>query len=180
MKSGDVARGAMVGLVGGLLAAGAMSVVHRILAAPSRKARESPPSPAEDPTVKVASAATRLAGYRLAEDQKAPGGSVVHYGFGALVGAVHGAAAEIVAIVCSAVGLPFGAAVWLGAHVIAVPALGLAESPLRQPVGKEAGELGLHFVYGSVAELVRRFLRPQRDTPLTRFSQKISTSTPGE
>jgi putative membrane protein len=159
MKTGDVARGAMVGLVGGLLAAGAMSLVHRILAAPSPEAREAPSSPPEDPTVKVASRATRLVGYRLAEHQKAPAGSLVHYGFGAVVGALYGAAAEIIPRIRMAFGLPFGAAVWLGAHVIAVPALGLAESPARQPVGKEAEELGLHFVYGSVTELVRRLLR---------------------
>jgi len=85
--------------------------------------------------------------------------SLVHYGFGAVVGALYGAAAESVPMVRRGFGLPFGAAVWLGAHVIAVPPLGLAEPPVRQPMGKEAEELGLHFVYGSVTELVRRLLR---------------------
>jgi uncharacterized membrane protein YagU involved in acid resistance len=99
MKSGDVARGAVVGLVGGLLAAGAMSLAHRILADHTSAARG------------------------------------------------------------SAFGLPFGLAVWLGAHAIVVPALGLADSPVRQPIGKEAEEFGLHLAYGSVTELVRRSLR---------------------
>ena len=107
----------------------------------------------------MSSAATRLAGYRLAEDQKAPAGSVVHYAFGAVVGALYGAAAEIVPRVTTAFGLPFGVAVWLGAHVIVVPALGLADSPVRQPIGKEAEEFGLHVVYGAVTELVRRLLQ---------------------
>jgi len=40
-----------------------------------------------------------------------------------------------------------------------VPALGLAESPTRQPLGKEAEEFGLHLLYGSVTELGRRLLR---------------------
>ena len=31
MNTGNVARGAVLGLVGGLLAAGAMSLVHRLL-----------------------------------------------------------------------------------------------------------------------------------------------------
>jgi uncharacterized membrane protein YagU involved in acid resistance len=56
-------------------------------------------------------------------------------------------------------GLPFGAAVWLGAHVMTVPALGLAEPPTRQPLAKEMPELGMHFLYGTVTELVRRLLR---------------------
>jgi hypothetical protein len=44
----------------------------------------------------------------------------------------------VLAGVSRAFGLPFGAAVWLGAHIVAVPAL------------------GLHLVYGSITELVRR------------------------
>src|SRR5262245_51172312 len=157
MRSGDAARGAGAGLLGGLLAAGAMSLMHTVLAdGGAGGGRSTPP---EDPTVKVAAAATRLVGYRLGESEKAPAGSVVHYAFGAVVGAVYGAAAEIVPIVSKAFGLPFGAAVWLGAHVVAVPALGLAESPVRQPAAKEAEEFGLHLVYGTITELVRRLLR---------------------
>jgi putative membrane protein len=157
MRSGNAARGALVGLLGGLLAAGAMSLMHRMLADGDRGGI--PSTPPEDPTVKVAAAATRLVGYRLHEAEKVPAGSVVHYAFGAVVGAVYGAAAEIIPMVSRAFGLPFGAAVWLGAHVVAVPALGLAESPVRRPVAEEAEEFGLHLVYGSVTELVRRLLR---------------------
>jgi putative membrane protein len=76
-----------------------------------------------------------------------------------VVGAVYGAAAEIIPMVSRGFGLPFGAAVRLGAHVVAVPALGLTESPVRRPVAEEAKEFGLHLVYGSVTELVRRLLR---------------------
>ena len=157
MRSGDAARGAAAGLLGGLLAAGAMSLMHTVLAGGDAGGGRS--TPPEDPTVKVATAATRLVGYRLGESQKAPAGSVVHYAFGAVVGAVYGAAAELVPIVSTAFGLPFGAAVWLGAHVVAVPALGLAESPARLPTAKEAEEFGMHLVYGWITELVRRVLR---------------------
>jgi uncharacterized membrane protein YagU involved in acid resistance len=55
--------------------------------------------------------------------------------------------------------LPFGVAVWLGAHVIMVPALGLAAPPTRQPPLKEAFEFVSHLVYGAVTELARRFTR---------------------
>lgn len=50
-------------------------------------------------------------------------------------------------------------AVWLGAHVIMVPALGLAPPPTRQPALKEALEFLLHLVYGAVTELGRRLVR---------------------
>ncbi len=106
MKSANVGRGAVAGLVGGLRAAGA----------------------------------------------------IVHYAFGAIVGTLYGAAAEIAPRAKTALGLPFGAAVWLGAHVVAVPALGLAESPVRQPLGREAEEFGLHLLYGSITDLARGLL----------------------
>lgn len=157
--SGNWVRGALAGFVGGLLAAGAMSVAHR-LAGEMVPKRETPQAPqAEDATVQVASRALRLVGRTLREHEKPWAGTIVHYGFGAVVGAVYGAAAEIVPRVTAAVGLPFGIAVWLGAHVITVPALGLAEPPTRQPLGKEAEELGLHLIYGMTTELVRRLLR---------------------
>jgi uncharacterized membrane protein YagU involved in acid resistance len=107
----------------------------------------------------VASTAMRLVGSRLADDQKERAGSIVHYAFGGVVGALYSAAAEIAPRISAAFGLPFGAAVWLGAHVLAVPTLDLAEPPPRQPIGKEAEEFGLHLVYGSTTELVRRLLR---------------------
>jgi putative membrane protein len=155
----EVARGALLGLVGGLLAAGAMSLAHQLVSQVAPNA-EPPAAPKEeDSTVKVASGAMELVGAKLAEDQKPLASSIVHYGFGASVGAVYGAVAEIVPRVAVGAGLPFGMAVWLGAHVIAVPALGLAEPPMRQPVRKEAEEFGLHLLYGLTTELVRRFLR---------------------
>jgi putative membrane protein len=159
VRTVDVARGALLGLVGGLLAAGAMSLAHQLVSQVAPNA-EPPAAPKEeDSTVKVASGAMQLVGAKLAEDQKPLASSIVHYGFGASVGAVYGAVAEIVPRVAVGAGLPFGVAVWLGAHVIAVPALGLAESPTRQPVRKEAEEFGLHLLYGLTTELVRWLLR---------------------
>ena len=154
----DLARGALLGLLGGLCAAGAMSLAHRIVRDSTLKPEAAEPR-TDDATVKVASPIMRLAGVHLTEENKALAGNVVHYAFGALVGAVYGAVAEIVPRATAAAGLPFGVAVWLGAHVIAVPALDLAEPPTRRPVDKEAEEFGLHLIYGMTTELVRRLLR---------------------
>ena len=144
------------------MAAGAMSLAHVLISAAVSKSRrqaeqESPKE--EDATVKVAAAVVSSFGYQLTEDDKSKAGTVVHYAFGAGVGAVYGALVELAPIVRSGLGLPFGAAVWLGAHVITVPALGLATPPTRQPLSKEGEEFGLHLVYGLTAELVRRLLR---------------------
>jgi putative membrane protein len=154
-------RGAIAGLVGGVIAAGAMSVVHktvaRSLAGTSGEARQ---QKEEDATVTVADGIARLLLQRpLAEDEKPLASNLVHYGFGGTVGALYGGVAAVVPQVTTGSGLPFGVAVWLGAHVTAVPALGLSEPPTRRPLSKEGLELALHLVYGAVTEIVRRLAR---------------------
>jgi hypothetical protein len=111
----------------------------------------------EDATVKVADGIARWLLHRpLSEDKKPLAGNLVHYAFGGSIGAIYGGVAVVAPRVTAAVGLPFGVAVWLGAHVITVPALGLAEPPTRQPRSKEGLEFALHLVHGAVTELVRR------------------------
>ena len=157
-------RGVIAGLVGGVIAAGAMSVVHKGLAsiipgAPQQTSAADQQQD-EDATVKVADGiARRLLNRPLPEDKKPLAGNLVHYAFGGGVGAFYGGVAAAVPRVTMGMGLPFGVAVWLGAHVIAVPALGLAEPPTRRPPAKEALEPILHLVYGGVTELVRRLVR---------------------
>jgi uncharacterized membrane protein YagU involved in acid resistance len=53
----------------------------------------------------------------------------------------------------------FGAAIWLDAHVIAVPALGLSEPVTNSPMSSEAREFGAHLVYGTVSEGLRHAMR---------------------
>lgn len=152
----SVWRGMVAGLVGGAIAAGAMSVVHKGLS------RQQPPAEQnqDDATVKVADGVMRTFLRRpVPEEQKPLAGNVVHYAFGASVGAAYGGVAELMPSITKLVGVPFGLAVWLGAHVITVPALGLAEPPTRLPPSKEGLELLLHGVYGAVTEAVRRLTR---------------------
>ena len=156
-------HGVIAGLVGGVIAAGAMSVAHKGVARISAGARPQKPSDQqqnEDATVKVADGIARwLLRRPLPENKKPLAGNVIHYAFGASVGALYGGVAAVVPRVTTAVGLPFGVAVWLGAHVIMVPALGLAEPPARRPLSKEGPEFLLHLVYGAVTEIVRRLVR---------------------
>jgi putative membrane protein len=161
-----VLKGLAAGIVAGLIASGIMSAVHHVLA--PMFSEEQPPSAEkrgreaqqEDATVKVASAATRLiVGRELPERWKPLAGSVVHYGFGATVAGTYGALAEVLPRVTIGRGLFFGVAVWLGAHVVTVPALGLSPSPLARPIWTELLEFVAHLVYGTTAELVRGLLR---------------------
>lgn len=159
-----ILRGIIAGLVAGVIGAGAMSIVHKGLIAINPGTR--PPAAAaeqeqdEDATVKVANGITRWLLHRpLPEDKKPLAGTIVHYAFGAGIGGLYGGLATVMPRLTLALGLPFGVAAWLGAHVIMVPALGLAAPPTRQPPLKEALEFVLHLVYGAVTELARRLIR---------------------
>ena len=147
------------GLLGGLLGAGVMSAGHAFVTGIGGKDAAPPVNQAtdDDATIKIATRASELVRHRpLAPSEKALAGDLVHYGFGATMGALYGAAAAVTPVVTIGAGTAYGAAVWLGAHAIIVPALGLARSPLREPPGKEALELVLHLAYGVAVGLVHR------------------------
>jgi len=116
-------RGLVAGLASGAVASLAMGQFHSLVTKkwvkpPKEQQKE------EDSTVKVASAVSEgVFKHRLQRQEKKAASSAVHYAFGATVGGLYGAAAEWKPAVASAAGAPFGAAVWLGAHEIAVPCI---------------------------------------------------------
>jgi uncharacterized membrane protein YagU involved in acid resistance len=156
-RPGDVAAGLVGGLLGGLAGAAVMSAAHAWLL---RAGLLEPPSPRErdeDATVTVAEALSRtLLGRPLPDHARARAGSAVHHGFGAALGLLYGAVTALVPRAAAGAGLGFGAAVWLGAHAVVVPALGLAPPPRRRPARTEGAELVLHLAYGASVEMVRR------------------------
>ena len=56
-------------------------------------------------------------------------------------------------------GLPFGAAVWLFADELSMPAAGLSKPPAKYPISVHAQSLAAHFVFGGTTEIVRGLLR---------------------
>ena len=78
---------------------------------------------------------------------------------GATSGAVYGMAVEIRPKVTTGAELPFGAAVWLVADEVAVPAFGLSKPPWKIPLSTHAKALVSHFVYGLTTDAVRRVVR---------------------
>jgi putative membrane protein len=149
-------KGLLAGAVGGLIACFAMSHFHSFF----QKVETSDEDKQEDSTVKTASAISqKIFHHELTPHQKKVAGSAVHYGFGTSVATFYGAAVDVLPVLRTGWGIPFGVAVWLGAHVITVPALGLAEPVTRSTPRREAVEFGAHLVYGAVVEGVRRLLR---------------------
>jgi putative membrane protein len=98
-------------------------------------------------------------GHRLAESEKETAGAVAHYAMGATSGAVYGAAAELLPTATAGAGLPFGAAVWLIADELIVPALGLSKPPAAYPLSTHAYAFASHLVYGVSTEMMRRAVR---------------------
>jgi uncharacterized membrane protein YagU involved in acid resistance len=133
-----------------------MSQLHALL----QRGDSSPRQSKEDSTVKVATAISRrIFQHELSEQQKKIAAPAVHYAFGASVGAIYGTLVESGHVMRAGWGLPFGAVVWLGAHVIAVPALGLSEPITKSEPSSEAAEFGAHLLYGATVESVRSLLR---------------------
>jgi uncharacterized membrane protein YagU involved in acid resistance len=171
-ERGNLTRGILAGIAGGLVASW---VMNKFMAGPGQKLQEyvqakthtQPPgqemqddAPKEDATMKTANAiVTTLTGRQLSQDEKEKGGPIVHYAFGALMGGVYGAMAEESAVARAGFGAAFGGALFTGADLIAVPALGLSGSASDAPVSSLVTPLAAHLVYGVTTDLVRRFVR---------------------
>jgi len=117
----------------------------------------------EDATIKVAGAIAGAGGKQLSRDQKKKGGTIVHYGFGTLMGALYGIASELGSrrirrnTVLS--GLGFGAALFAGADEVAIPALKLSEGPTRVPASQHIYGFASHLIYGTTAAAVCKATR---------------------
>ncbi len=126
----------------------------------------------DDATLKIVEAVLRK---QLTEAEKKVVGPLMHYGFGAALGALYGGAAELVPAVRTGWGLPFGAAVFVGADEIVVPALGFSAPPNEVPITKHAYGLVTHLVFGLTTEIVRRGVRAslKRDNVFSRSSGRV-------
>ncbi len=114
----------------------------------------------DDSTARVANVAMSAIGYPLTTArERQMAGEFVHLAFGAITGALYGAAVEVNPRMRSAAGLPFGLAVWALADEAIVPALGLKRSPRESSIGLQAYSFTSHMVYGATTELVRDAIR---------------------
>lgn len=165
--SDDTIKGLLAGTAGGLAGAWTMNLFQSVLSElikPEEKKsngndRQSKES-GDDATVKTANAiAKTVFDHALTKDEKKVAGSAVHYAFGASMGGMYGMAAEVAPKTTIGFGLGFGAALWLAADEVMVPALGLGEPPDKTPPAEHAMALASHLVYGFTTELTRRIVR---------------------
>jgi len=162
IDASDVVKGAVAGIVGGIVASFVMSEFQSLVTKLSEaKEKEKSKKKKEEPaTVKAAREISEgVFDHKLTKSEKEPAGEAMHYAMGAASGLIYGVAAEIAPITTVGAGLPFGAAVWLLADDVVVPALGLSKSPTEYPLSTHAYALSSHLVYGLTTDLVRRGLR---------------------
>ncbi len=163
--AGDVVKGAVAGLVGGLVASFVMSQFQVLLSALSEEEKKPKKKKEDEPAnVKTAEAISEnVFDHKLKKSEKEPAGEAVHYAMGATSGLIYGIASEIAPMTTVGLGIPFGAAVWLVADDVVVPALGLAKPATEYPLSTHAYALSSHLVYGLTTDLVRRVVRDLLD-----------------
>lgn len=125
----DILKGALAGLIGGLIATAAKSAAENLY----------PP--------------------HSESKQKKFAGEGMHWVFGAAAGAAYGAIAEVYPQVTAKYGANFGMTLMAVSHEGVLPALGLAASPAQQKDREQRSEIVTHTVYGVVCETVRMAVR---------------------
>jgi putative membrane protein len=146
-------RGAIAGAAGGIVG-GAVKLACEALVPPRPPDREPPPG------VLVADVVRATDGRELSKDEKQRAAMTVHWIFSLLSGALHGVAVEANASLARSEGVPFGLAIWLGFHEVALPLLH-ATPPLPElPLSEQINECITHCAYGFSVERTRRSLRP--------------------
>lgn len=141
-------KGAVAGLIGGVLATAAKSAAERVY--PPRTHGEPEPTDV---------AAEKLGAPLVPSTEKKVASEGLHWGFGALAGAAYGIIAEFYPQITARNGVTFGMTLMAFTHEGALPALGLAAEPKNQQPREQRSEMVTHVIYGVVAETARKIIR---------------------
>jgi putative membrane protein len=144
----SIAKGALAGMFGGLAGAATKMLAEEIF--PPRTQGQVPP-----PVV----LAERVAGHELAGGEKTAAVQSIHWGFGAVAGAIYGAAVEVEPSFAAWWGAAFGITLNRLTHESLLPKMGLSAPKSQQPTQERISEWVTHAVYGITTEMVRRSVR---------------------
>lgn len=182
-NDGDILKGLAAGIGGGLVAAIVMNQFQKLLSkfitgeershgaqslqkgSPHRGAgrmlEKRGAEDAEDDAAERLTNAISVGVFdrELSDREKDIGGTAFHYAYGISMGAVYGAAAEVLPETTIGAGLPYGALIWIGADEGVVPLLGLSKQSSEYPLSIHASALASHLVYGLTVEIVRSAVR---------------------
>jgi hypothetical protein len=171
----DLQHRCLVGLAGGVLGALAMNTFAHAVntvsggreadgAAPGgdRVGRGVQPPQADGRAENDAATRLGTVAYRaVSGSQPSPAarswlGRGMHYAFSASLGVCYALVARRVPALRAGYGTLYGAAVWMVADEMIVPAMGLSRGPRQLPVGVHAYALAGHLVFGATLEAVMR------------------------
>lgn len=108
---------------------------------------------------RTAEAVADAAGVDLSRKQRKAAAPVTEFAFGILCAGVYGALAELWPAVTVGAGTVYGAALFTGASLVVLPAIGYVPSPQDRTPVQHFGGLAGNVVYGAMTEGVRRVLR---------------------
>ena len=144
----SVLKGALAGFVGGLAGAGAKALAEQLF--PPRTHGQTPP-----PIV----LAEQGAGQPLPPARKQAAMQSIHWGFGAVAGAVYGALVEFEPTLGAWRGAAFGLTLNKITHQTVLPRMGLASPKEDQPPQERISEWVTHAIYGVFTDSVRHVIR---------------------
>jgi putative membrane protein len=144
----SILKGALAGMVGGLAGAGVKVIAEKLF--PPRVAGQTPP-----PVV----LAEQVAGRPLPPAQQTAAMHSIHWGFGAVAGAIYGAAIEMEPSIGAWKGAAFGLTLNKLTHETLLPRMGLSAEKEEQPAQERISEWVTHAVYGIFTEAVRKAVR---------------------
>ncbi len=160
----SIVRGLLAGGVAGLLGCVTMAGFQELVVRSSESGagREhgahAPSAEQENTTETAARNMAQQFGRRLTLRQKQTAGRGLHYGFGTLMGAFYGAAAEYLPVIGVGAGTAFGSILFAGTDEATLPLLNLASKPRETPSVDHLLHWASHVVYGTTMELTRRAL----------------------
>jgi putative membrane protein len=147
----SLAKGIIAGLIGGLVATAAKTLVERIY--PPHTEGE------VEPAAVSQQFGQQITGGTLSPAREAIAAESIHWAFGAIAGAAYGALAEFYPAATAKDGASFGLALGSLIQDGALPALGVASPGEDESLRERASEFSSHLVFGVVTENVRGFVR---------------------
>ena len=144
-------KGMVAGLIGGVVAAGAKSVVEKMY----KRRKDGEPEPLTALAIRISGGA----GHELTEGEKEVALQTIHLGFGAVAGAAYGGVVEYFPSAAAKDGAAFGMALTSLKQGTALPGMRLFTGPREQPWFEQKSEMVTYVVYGLITETVRRFVR---------------------
>lgn len=125
-------------------------------------------SSSDSESVATSKIAERIAqpilGRRLSRSERHYGGQIVHYSYGALLGAAYGLSGSRLPAVRAGHGTLFGAASWLAGVNVAMPLFKLMKPPHKHSFEEHAFSLVSHLGYGAVLQSAYELFDRQKES----------------